>query len=103
MRVDAAKLGGLHAQDGRVANIFVSYTSSDRDWAFWIGHELEALGHSAHIHDWEISGGGNIVAWMEERFPRQGRNSASRSLRWPRRGRSGAASPRTSRSRDDCG
>jgi tetratricopeptide (TPR) repeat protein len=54
-------------QDGRVANIFVSYTSSDRDWAFWIGHELEALGHTAHIHDWEISGGGNIAAWMEER------------------------------------
>jgi tetratricopeptide (TPR) repeat protein len=50
-----------------VADIFVSYTSSNRDWAFWIGHELEALGHSAHIHDWEISGGGNIVAWMEER------------------------------------
>jgi tetratricopeptide (TPR) repeat protein len=50
-----------------VADIFVSYTSSDRDWAFWIGHELEALGHSAHIHDWEISGGGNIWAWMEER------------------------------------
>ncbi len=28
-----------------VADIFVSYTSSDRDWAFWIGQELEKLGH----------------------------------------------------------
>jgi TIR domain len=50
-----------------MADIFVSYTSSDRDWAFWIGHELEALGHKAHIHEWEISGGGDIAAWMEER------------------------------------
>jgi hypothetical protein len=29
-----------------VADIFVSYTSSDRDWAFWIGQELEKLGHA---------------------------------------------------------
>src|SRR5262249_39055149 len=48
-------------------DIFVSYTSSDRDWAFWIGQELEALGHTPHIHEWEISGGGDIAAWMEER------------------------------------
>jgi tetratricopeptide (TPR) repeat protein len=50
-----------------VADIFVSYTSSDRDWAFWIGHELEALGHVPHIHDWEIPAGGDIMKWMEER------------------------------------
>src|SRR5215470_5327549 len=51
-----------------VADIFVSYTSSDREWAFWIGFELEALGHVPHIHEWEISGGADIVAWMEERL-----------------------------------
>jgi TIR domain len=50
-----------------VADIFISYTSSDRDWAFWIGHELEALGHVPRIHEWEISGGGDIMAWMEDR------------------------------------
>jgi hypothetical protein len=50
-----------------LADIFVSYTSSDRHWAFWIGHELEALGHVPHIDEWEISGGGDIMAWMEER------------------------------------
>jgi tetratricopeptide (TPR) repeat protein len=50
-----------------VADIFVSYTSSDRGWAFWIGQQLETLGHTAHLHDWEISGGGNIMAWMDER------------------------------------
>jgi tetratricopeptide (TPR) repeat protein len=48
-----------------MAHIFISYTSSDRDWAFWIGHELDALGHRPHIHAWEISGGGDIAAWME--------------------------------------
>jgi hypothetical protein len=50
-----------------VADIFVSYTNSDRNWAFWIGQELEKLGHAAHIHEWEIGAGGNIPAWMQER------------------------------------
>jgi len=51
-----------------VADIFVSYTSSDRDWAFWIGHELIALGHTPHIHEWEIGAGGDIMKWMDERL-----------------------------------
>ena len=50
-----------------MADIFVSYTSSDRDWAFWIGKELQKLGHAPHTHEWEIAAGGNIAAWMEER------------------------------------
>ncbi len=49
-----------------MADIFVSYTSQDRDWAFWIGQQLESLGHVARVHEWEISGGGDIFAWMEE-------------------------------------
>jgi tetratricopeptide (TPR) repeat protein len=36
-----------------------------KDWADWIGHELEALGHRPRIHEWELSGGANIMAWME--------------------------------------
>jgi tetratricopeptide (TPR) repeat protein len=51
----------------RVADIFISYTSSDRDWAFWIAKELEALGHTPHVHEWEITGGDDIYAWMEAR------------------------------------
>jgi tetratricopeptide (TPR) repeat protein len=50
-----------------VADIFVSYTASDRDWAFWIAKELQTLGHRPHIHEWEIKGGDDIYAWMEER------------------------------------
>jgi hypothetical protein len=53
-----------------VADIFVSYTSKDRAWAEWIGQELEKLGHVVHLDAWEISGGGNIMAWMEERHDR---------------------------------
>lgn len=50
-----------------MAHIFVSYTSSDRLKAFWIGQELEKLGHKPRIHEWEIPAGGNIPAWMEQR------------------------------------
>jgi TIR domain len=50
-----------------MADIFISYTSSDRDWAFWIGQELVKLDHVPRVHEWEISAGGDIAAWMEER------------------------------------
>jgi TIR domain len=50
-----------------MADIFISYTSSDRDWAFWIARELEALGHAAHVHEWEIKSGDDIYAWVERR------------------------------------
>ena len=49
-----------------MADIFVSYTSSDRHWALWIAQELEALGHTPRVHEWEISGGGDIPGWIEE-------------------------------------
>jgi hypothetical protein len=58
--------GGVEARDWRMAVIFVSYTSSDREWAEWVGIELEKLGHKVRIHDWEIGAGANIQAWMEE-------------------------------------
>lgn len=50
-----------------MADIFISYTSSDREWAFWVGKELRELGHTPRIHDWEIKGGEDIYAWMEQR------------------------------------
>ena len=48
--------------------IFVSYTSSDRDWAHWIGWQLSKAGHEVFVHDWEIGAGENIAGWMEDRF-----------------------------------
>jgi len=51
-----------------MADIFVSYTSNDRDWAFWIGQELVRLGHVPRIHEWEVSAGGDIAEWMDRTF-----------------------------------
>jgi hypothetical protein len=45
-----------------MADVFVSYTSSDRDWAMWITRELKALGHKPHVHEWEIGAGDDIYA-----------------------------------------
>jgi hypothetical protein len=50
-----------------VADIFVSFTKSDRRWAHWIAQELTALHHEPHVHDWEIGPGEDIVGWMEKR------------------------------------
>ncbi|MGA3005275.1 MAG: toll/interleukin-1 receptor domain-containing protein [Acetobacteraceae bacterium] len=47
-------------------DIFVSYTSSDRECAHWIAAELRAQGHDLHVHEWEIDAGGNILGWMEQ-------------------------------------
>jgi hypothetical protein len=49
-----------------MADIFVSYTCSDREWAFWIANELKTLGHLPHVHDWEIKGSDDIYGWMEQ-------------------------------------
>jgi hypothetical protein len=51
-----------------LADIFVSYTESDKEWAFWIGQELDQFGHTPHIHQWEISFGGDVAKWMDERL-----------------------------------
>jgi len=50
-----------------LADIFVSYTSSDKAEAEWIARELEALDHQPHVHDWEISAGEDVFSWMETR------------------------------------
>ncbi|MDB5601167.1 MAG: hypothetical protein JWN71_3211 [Xanthobacteraceae bacterium] len=50
----------------RDADIFIGHTGADRDWAFWIAKELEALGHIPHVHEWEIERGADIYAWMEQ-------------------------------------
>jgi hypothetical protein len=50
-----------------VADIFVSFTKSDKQWAHWIAQELRALDHEPHVHDWEIGPGEDILGWMEKR------------------------------------
>jgi hypothetical protein len=48
--------------------IFVSYTSDDKKWAFWIALAIETLGYKVFVHDWDIRAGEDILAWMEKRF-----------------------------------
>jgi TIR domain len=48
-----------------MAGIFVSYTSSDREWEFWIAKELNTLRHLPHVHYWEIKSSDD--GWMEQR------------------------------------
>jgi hypothetical protein len=55
-----------------MADTFVSYTKSDRDWAFWLAEELKELGYARHIHEWEINTGDDIYAWMEARHDAAG-------------------------------
>ena len=50
-----------------MADIFVSFTKSDQQWAHWIAQETTALHHEPHVHDWEIGPGEDIVGWMEKR------------------------------------
>jgi hypothetical protein len=50
-----------------MADVFISYTSADRDWAKWLHDECVALGHTPHIHEFEIKGSADIFAWMEKR------------------------------------
>jgi len=35
-------------------------TKNDRDRAFWLAAELKQLGHTPHIHGWELKGGDDI-------------------------------------------
>lgn len=50
-----------------MADFFISYTSTDKDWAFWLAKVLKALDHTPHIHEWEVAGGDDIYAWMQRR------------------------------------
>jgi hypothetical protein len=50
-----------------MADIFVSFTKNDQQWAHWIAQELMALHHEPHVHDWEIGPGEDILGWMEKR------------------------------------
>lgn len=48
--------------------IFVSHTGVDSDWAKWIAQELTRLDYEVSLYVWERQPGGDIAAWMFERF-----------------------------------
>jgi GNAT superfamily N-acetyltransferase len=53
-------------------SIFISYTSRDRNWAYWIAVTLRDSGHKPFVHEWEVGAGENIARWMEERIGHRG-------------------------------
>jgi tetratricopeptide (TPR) repeat protein len=63
----AGKIIDPNYRDVKGADIFISYAATDRDWAFWIAKELQLLGHTPHVHEWEVKGGDDMYAWMEAR------------------------------------
>ncbi len=52
----------------KLADIFVSYTKSDRAVAHWLATELRSLHHTPHLHEKEVKGGDNFIRWMMERL-----------------------------------
>jgi tetratricopeptide (TPR) repeat protein len=49
-----------------MTDFFISYTSSDKNWAEWIAWQLEAKGLSAVIQAWDFNAGSNFVLEMHE-------------------------------------
>jgi hypothetical protein len=46
---------------------FVIHAASDRDWAEWIGEQLESLGHEAHIYE-RPAKNPKDYSWIERRL-----------------------------------
>jgi hypothetical protein len=62
-----AEIAGHPILRAAVAIFFVSYTSQDRVMGVLdSASSWEKLGHMPRVHEWEISGGGDIAVWMEE-------------------------------------
>jgi TIR domain len=45
-------------------DFFISYTSSDVQWARWISAQLEEAGYTVVVQDWDWGPGSNFVAEM---------------------------------------
>jgi|GEM_PF-2075401 len=46
-------------------DIFISYTTADRNWAEWIAWQLEDVGYKCHIQAWDFIPGSNFVQEMD--------------------------------------
>src|SRR5258708_1794886 len=46
-------------------DFFISYTSSDRQWAEWIAMQLDQAGYTLFIQAWDFRPGSNFVAEMD--------------------------------------
>lgn len=46
-------------------DFFISYNRADRDWAEWIAWQLEEIGYSIILQDWDFRPGSNFVLDMQ--------------------------------------
>lgn len=46
-------------------DFFISYSLTDRDWAIWIAHELEAAGHRIMIQEWDFVAGTDFLDFID--------------------------------------
>ncbi len=49
-----------------MSKVFVSYNRADRQWAEWIGWQLEEQGHEIIIQAWDFTAGSNFVVEMNK-------------------------------------
>ena len=61
---DFDNTAGCEPESVRMADIFISYTSSDREWAYWLAKKLEALGHTPRIHEYAAYGRAPPAPWQ---------------------------------------
>jgi hypothetical protein len=47
-------------------DFFISYNEADRQWAEWIGWQLEEKGYSVFLQDWDFRPGSNFVLEMQK-------------------------------------
>lgn len=47
-------------------DFFISYRSTDEDWAQWIAWQLEAVDYKVLVQAWDFKGGDNFLARMQE-------------------------------------
>jgi len=47
-------------------DFFISYNKADKEWAQWIAWELEQVGYSTFLQDWDFRPGSNFVLDMNK-------------------------------------
>src|SRR5689334_12267798 len=50
----------------QTADFFISYTQKDRNWAEWIGWQLEAAGYSIIMQAWDFRPGSDFILEMQK-------------------------------------
>jgi hypothetical protein len=62
----AVKVPLRKGRHGQVKDFFISYTGKDKQWAEWIGRQLEDEMYSVVLQDWDFGAGQNFVGNMDE-------------------------------------